>query len=203
MNFAITCILQRLHDLDVFGVSHENLISEIEKYNPNVLIFEIEKNEKKNVQFLVQIRTKFPKLKTLILIDSKDKEFIIPLLKYNFEGFLLKNTSQDDLIFATKRINKGKNFYDPNISEFVMANLGKNNKSEKNSENEISEREKEILKFIVLGKKNEEIADTLNISKNTVLTHRRNIMRKLLVKSTPQLIAKTLQKGIISFPAVN
>ena len=203
MNFAITCILQRLHDFDVFGVSHENLIPEIEKYNPNVLIFEIEKNEEKNVQFLEQIRTKFPSLKTLILIDSDDKDFIIPLLKYNFEGFLLKNTSQDELIFATKRINRGMNFYDPNISEFVMSNLGKKNRPKKNSKTEISDREKEILKFIVLGKKNEEIADSLNISKNTVLTHRRNIMRKLHVKSTPQLIAKTLQKGIISFPEAN
>lgn len=203
MNFAITCILQRLHNFDVHGVSHDNLLKEIEKFNPNVLIFEIEKNEEKNLNLLKKIRSKFPTLKTLILIDSDDKDFIIPLLKYNFEGFLLKNTTQDDLIFATKRINKGKKFYDLHITEFVMANMIKGEEKKLNPKSEISSREREILKYIVLGKKNDEIAEILSISKNTVLTHRRNIMKKLHVKSTPQLVAKTLQKGIISFPGSN
>ncbi len=202
MNFAITCILQRLRDFDVFGVSHEKLLDEIETFKPDVLIFEIEKNEEKNVKFLEQVRKKHPRLKTLVLIDNDDKNSIIRLLKHNFEGYLLKNTSQEDLILATKKIYSGKVFYDKNISSFVMENMSRNTKA-KSSKEEISLREKEILKYIISGKKNEEIADVLTISKNTVLTHRRNIMRKMKVKSTPQLIAKTLQNKIINFPEYN
>ena len=201
MNFAITCILQRLSSFNVLGVSHEELEREISKFKPDILIFEIEKNEKKNVSLLEKIRITFPELKTLVLIDNDDKEFIIELLKYNFEGYLLKNTSKEELIFATNKIFKGEIYYNDNISKFVMTNMSqKQKKKAKSKDTELSIREKEILEHIILGRKNNEIAKILCISDNTVLTHRRNIMKKLRVKSTPQLIAKSIRDRIISFP---
>ncbi|MBK8944010.1 MAG: response regulator transcription factor [Ignavibacteriae bacterium] len=63
----------------------------------------------------------------------------------------------------------------------------------------LSQREKEILEHIVLGKKNKEIAKTFFISENTVLTHRRNIMKKLNVKSTPELIVASIRNEIVTF----
>ncbi|MBK7981284.1 MAG: response regulator transcription factor [Ignavibacteriae bacterium] len=63
----------------------------------------------------------------------------------------------------------------------------------------LSGREKEILEHIVLGKKNKEIAKIFFISENTVLTHRRNIMKKMNVKSTPELIVASIRNGIITF----
>jgi DNA-binding NarL/FixJ family response regulator len=200
MNFAITCILQKLQDFDVLGVSHENLQQEIKNFRPDLLIFELERNIEQNLILIDKIRMKYPDLKTLVLFDKEDQGLVKRLLEYDFEGYLYKDTTQEELILATMRIKGGDTYYDKKISKVLTSDLTNKPVKSQKKDDDLSPREKEILEYIVLGDKNFEIAQKLNISENTVLTHRRNIMRKMNVKSTPQLIAKSIKNGIITFP---
>ena len=201
MNYAITCILQKLNDFDIHGISQDKLAHEIKKNKPDVLVFELDKN---NLKLLENIRSNFPGIKALVLIDIDYIEIVLRLLKYNFEGYLLKGTSEEELINATKRINEGWVYYDKKISESVMTHIsGMEAKTNNRIARELSSRELEILECIVLGEKNKDIADELSISENTVLTHRRNIMKKLNVTSTPKLIACALKTGMVDLPKKN
>ena len=201
MNFAITCILQRLNDFEVYGVAPEEIHTEIKKFNPHILICEVEKSKDETCQLIERIKIDFPKLKILVLVDYNDRKHISELLKYKLDGYLLKNTSKDELIFASKKIHNGEKYYSKKIYEYVMNNFDEELNERKNGEFNflLSGREKEILEHIVLGKKNKEIAKIFFISENTVLTHRRNIMKKMNVKSTPELIVASIRNGIITF----
>ncbi|MFZ1288663.1 MAG: response regulator transcription factor [Melioribacteraceae bacterium] len=205
MNFAITCILQRLNDFEVFGVSSDEIFEEILKYEPHLLICEVEESKDESCNLIEKIRQEFPNLKILVLVDFSDRKHISELLKYKLEGYLLKNTTKDELIIAAKKIHKGEKYYSKRIYEYVMNNFDEEFNKQKHEifDELLSIREKEILQHIVLGKKNKEIGKTFFISENTVLTHRRNIMKKLNVKSTPELIVTSIRNGIITFKNIS
>lgn len=149
--------------------------TEIKKFNPHILICEVEKSKDENYQLIERIKIDFPKLKILVLVDYNDRKHISELLKYKLDGYLLKNTTKDELIFASKKIHNGEKYYSKKIYEYVMNNFNRELNERKNGEFNflLSGREKEILEHIVLGKKNKEIAKIFFISENTVLTHRK------------------------------
>lgn len=201
MNYAIKCILQKIKGFEVYGVEERNILSEIEKLKPEILVLEIEILKQDGLKFLSDIKESFPNLKILVLLDIDNKQKLLKILQYQLNGYLLKNTSQEELIEAANTIHRGEKYYSKEIHNYVMNSLF--NKPDSNYEhkiqNNLSDREKEILQEIITGKNNREIANQLFISEHTVLTHRRNIMRKLKVKSTPQLIITSLKHGLTSF----
>ncbi len=196
MNFAITCILQRLKDFEVHGVSIEELFTNVAKLQPNLLIFEVVDKIDEAKKCISKIKTDYPDLKVLVLVDPNDKNHISELIKLNIEGCVLKDISKDELILAAKKIHKGENYYSSEVYKTVVNNLSKP-KEKPVAEEILSKREIEILKHLVTGNKNNEIAKSLFISEHTVLTHKKNIMKKLKVRSTPQLIVKSIKKNLI------
>lgn len=200
MNFAIKCILQKIKGFDVYGADESEILPSIKKIKPEILILEIEVLKQDSFQLLSEIKTLYPKLKILVLLDIENKQKLVKILKIELNGYLLKNTSREELIAATIAIHRGERYYSREINNYVIDSITKPEleKSNIKAENKLSCREKEILNEIISGKNNREIADVLFISEHTVLTHRRNIMRKLKVKSTPQLIIKSFKHGYVS-----
>ena len=200
MNYAIKCILQKIRGFEVYGVDENGIISEIEKLKPEILVLEIEILKQDSFRLLSEIKNAFPNLKILVLLDIDNKQKLLKILQYQLDGYLLKNTSQAELIEAANTLHKGEKYYGKEIHNFVMNSLfdRTRNDYEQKIKNNLSNREREILQEISTGKNNREIADQLFISEHTVLTHRRNIMRKLKVKSTPQLIITSFKHGLIN-----
>ena len=200
MNYAIKCILQKIRGFEVYGVDENGIISEIEKLKPEILVLEIEILKQDSFRLLSEIKNAFPNLKILVLLDIDNKQKLLKILQYQLDGYLLKNTSQAELIEAANTLHKGEKYYGKEIHNYVMNSLfdRTRNDYEQKIKNNLSNREREILQEISTGKNNREIADQLFISEHTVLTHRRNIMRKLKVKSTPQLIITSFKHGLIN-----
>ena len=200
MNYAIRCILQRIKGFEVLGVPEDELLQQIKKFKPDILLVEIDVVKTNSFELLSELRVSFPKLKIIVLLDIENKEKLLNVIKFQLEGYLLKKTSKNELIHAANCVYKGERYFSKEIHHFVIENLSEfqNDAEQKISYELLSEREKEILKILVSGKKNKEIADTLFISENTVATHRRNIMRKLKVKNTPQLILRSFKNGLVT-----
>lgn len=200
MNYAIHCILQKIKGFDVHGVTEDSLLSEIKRLRPDILVVEIEVIKTNSYRLLMEIKRKYPALKILVLIDVDDEERLLKVMEFRLEGYLLKNASREELIQAAQSIHRGEKYYSKGIHNFVIEHLiDLNNPSaKKQSHVSLSMREREILQLFVEGMNNCQVADTLCISEHTVLTHRRNIMRKLQVKNSAQLIIKALQTGIIT-----
>lgn len=200
MNYAISCILQKIKVFEVFGTSEDGLISEIDKIIPDLLVIEIDILRTDSYKPLAEIREKFPRLKIIVLLDFEDEEKLLHVLQFKLEGYLLKNVSKEELILAASCVYKGEKYFSKEYHAYVIEHLARKSTQSKvrNPGELLSEREREILRLIVTGINNAEIAGRLYISENTVLTHRRNIMKKLKVKNTLQLIITGLKEGLIS-----
>ena len=201
MSYAIKCILQKIKNLEIHGVDEKEILTGLKKLKPELLVLEMEIIKQDSFRLLTELKKYFPQLKILALIDCDEKEKLMKILQYRLEGYLSKNTSQEELIEAVETIHKGERYFSKKIHQYILDNVfdEPGNSEITKSKNNLSERENEVLKEIITGKNNREIADRLFISENTVLTHRRNIMRKLKVTSTPQLIFTSFKNGLISF----
>lgn len=200
MNYAIRCILQRMRGFEVYGVPEKEIIPEIEKLKPDILVIEIEMIKSDRLQLISEIKKRFSNLKIIVLLDIEHQNNLLEILQLQLNGYLIKSISREELINATTCVHKGERYFSKEINQYIMENIfeKKENTREKNIKNILSEREKEILHLIVSGSNNKEIAKKLYISPNTVLTHRRNIMKKLKVKNTAQLIITSVRHGIIT-----
>jgi DNA-binding NarL/FixJ family response regulator len=118
------------------------------------------------------------------------------MIEAGAEGYLLKNAGREDLLTAIRRVHAGKTYYSPEIAEILV----RGNKPEKTKVNfipSLSGREKEIVRLLMQEFTSAQIAETLNISFNTVETHRRNIMHKLKVKNAVGIVRIVLEHGLL------
>ena len=142
---------------------------------------------------------------------KKNKEFDKPILMLTMhqsikqikgalekgaQGYILKDASKAELIQAIENTSKRLNYFHPKISEQVF-NYFRNKNSVKTDVHELSNREKEIIQCLADGKNSKAISNALFISEHTVKTHRRNIMHKLQVKTSAELIKLAIDEGII------
>jgi len=183
-------VLKLKANWSVIGIAHngQQLIDLIKKEIPDLAIVDINMPVMNGIQCTEWIKQHYPQIKVIILTMYPEKVFINQLLKAGADGCLLKSRGTIDLINAIDRVSEGKSYFDW-ISDF------KNEPGVK--EYRLSEREIQIIKLIVEGKGNGEIAEAIFVSEETVKTHRKNIFKKLKVHSASQLMAFVMNNGIV------
>ena len=123
----------------------------------------------------------------------EEVEYAMKCIQKGAKGYLLKNTEPNELYQAIYTVAEGGTYYTPVISNALLSGLSSNK-----SQNEIlTEREKEVLKHVIKGLSAKMIGDELNISARTVETHKINLMKKLKVSNTAELVTKTLQEKLL------
>ena len=110
------------------------------------------------------------------------------------DNYILKESNKNDLIEAIKSVATGKKYYSNDVSVALINSLMT---SDQNKDNELSERELEVLTYISSGLTNNEIGEKLFISGRTVETHRRNILSKLDVKNTAEMIRYAIRNNLV------
>lgn len=137
-----------------------------------------------------------PELKIIALSMYGDENFYSEMIDAGAHGFLLKNSKFDTLMRAIKEVSEDKNYFSPEILKKIITNMHKT--QNRRTEDELSEREKEILYNICIGLSNMEIADKLFISKRTVDKHRENILLKTNAGNTAGLVIYAIKNEIFS-----
>lgn len=167
--------------------SGKEMIEALQKITrpPDICIVDIEMPGMDGVETVKVIRQSFPKLKIMALTMHDEWHFVNKMIAAGADGYLLKNVERDVFIETVSKVLSG--------SSFVTEGL-----SQKKSEgtDDLTDREKEILRRIVMGKSNKEIADELFISARTADTHRTNIKRKLKLNTLSQLIQYAKENGL-------
>ncbi len=135
------------------------------------------------------IKEKHPETKVIILTMYPQKSFIEEIIKIGIDGCLLKNNTGKELSDAIIRVTSGKSYYDQ-IQTF-------DSNEDKVKKYKLSEREIEIIQSLAEGLSSADIADKYFISLHTVKTHRKNILKKLNLHATPELIQYAINQGII------
>ncbi|MBI9055240.1 MAG: response regulator transcription factor [Bacteroidales bacterium] len=198
---GVKSVLSDEENMEVVGeVGNGNDLFELLKSNtPDLIITDISMPEISGIEVTKYVSENYPDIKILILSMHTNEEFITKALSSGANGYLPKDTSMNELLDAINTIYKGDNYFNKNISDTILKSIiDKSKNNQNNSKNEkLTKREKEVVQLVVDGLTNKEIADKLFISIRTVDSHKNNVMQKLNLKSSVELVKYILKNNII------
>lgn len=172
-----------------FATNGKELLELAKNKRINFVITDIRMPIMDGIQLTRALTAQYPEIKVLAFTMFDQDEAVKQMLNAGAKGYILKNAGLKELLHAIRTIHKGENYFDYNIQVPDAENL----KSGRREKGLLTKRELEILKLIGVGKINQEIADELFIGKTTVETHRKNMMRKLDISGSGELLRYALQ----------
>ncbi|MFY0688050.1 MAG: response regulator transcription factor [Cyclobacteriaceae bacterium] len=172
----------------------EGLLHEVVANRPDVLLIDYQGRDPILISTLKQI-VESNATNVLIITNDSEKESIQQLLNLGVRGIITKSCSKQEIINAIESVARHNRFYCNRILEIVMTSPVEQNNCEPT---DLSPREYEVLQLITKGHKTVEIADKLHVSVHTINSHRKNILKKLNLKSPAELIVYAMESGLVS-----
>lgn len=162
----------------------------------DVILMDIDMPIINGIETLQLITSQGYDVPVLMLTMHQSMRMIKGALEKGAYGYILKDASKHELVEAIQKASKQEYYYHPKVSNQVFDYLRGKNTIKTNIE-ELSNRELEVIKLLAEGMNSKEIAQVLFISEHTVRTHRRNILHKVQVKNTTELVRLAIEKGLI------
>ena len=200
---GIKLILKRYPDVKIVseasnGVEVINYLSR-HPSEVDVILLDINMPELNGIDTAQIISQKYNSIKILALTMHIEETYIIKMIKVGALGYILKESSKEQLLSAIKTVAQGKRYYSNEVSVTLINSLINSLMNEDESgKSSISERESEVLGHIVGGFTNIQIGEKLFISSRTVETHRRNLLQKLEVRNTVELVRYAVTNGLVA-----
>jgi len=201
---GIRNLLESVDNIEVVGeaLNGKEVLALIQQgAAPDMILADMNMPEMGGIELAAELKSTAPKVKTLLLTMMDHEKYVVKAFNSGALGYLLKNVSSDELIFAIKHVCKGERYI---CSELALRFLDRliqvpeSSYTESQTDIEFSKRETEVLHLIAEGYTNQEIADQLFTSKRTVEGHRQSMIDKTGTRNTAALIKFALQNGIIS-----
>lgn len=193
-------ILAREKDFEVVGAAGncgEGLRIALEK-RPDVIVLDLAMPETSGVESARIFAEALPGIRMAALTMHLDRRMIFEALKSGMTGYILKEASPEEFLFALRVVAGGETYLSPKAATLVARDfIREPDKAECAGAASLSDRELEILRFLVKGKNSREIAELLHISKSTVDTHRRNVLDKLGCENVTGLTRYALREGLV------
>ncbi|HNW68996.1 MAG TPA: response regulator transcription factor [Bacteroidales bacterium] len=177
----------------------EELLSLLKVVKPDVLVLDISMPRISGIELAKTISEAYPEIRILILSMHKNNDFVINAMINGAKGYLPKDTSRKELLDAINTIYHGDEYLGKLISTNILKSyIGRTHSGNESFKDEqLTLREKDIIRLVGQGLANKEIADRLFISIRTVDSHKNHIMNKLKIKSTAELIIYGIKNKII------
>lgn len=198
---GLRTLLEAASDIEVVGEASDGQTSlrDIEKLQPDVAVLDIAMPALTGIEVAKRLARRAPKTKVMILTMHADTFFAVEALRAKALGFMLKEESITHLVNAIHKVMQGETVVSAPLEEAVFKELHNTQAGNPTNRpvNLLTARETEILQLVVEGLTNQEIAEILFISPNTVDTHRKNIMSKLDIHSVTGLVKYAIRHKIV------
>jgi DNA-binding NarL/FixJ family response regulator len=167
---------------------------------PDIAILDIAMPRLNGIEATERIVRENPRTSVLILSVHADEGYVLRTLTAGARGYLLKESADDDILQAVRVVAEGRPFFSPAVAATLLEDYVRQLKQRglQDSYNLLTSREREILQMLAEGKTNKDIAGVLNLSVYTIETHRANLMQKLGLHNTAELVLYAVRKQIIS-----
>ncbi len=197
---GVRALLATERDIQVVGeaCSGAEAVTQAEVLHPDVILMDVVMPELDGIEATRQIMTKLPGTHILVLTSFAADEKVFPAIKAGALGYLLKDSSPEELVGAIRKVHRGEPSLEPSIARKVLLELSHTPKQQPLTADPLTEREFDVLRLIAQGCSNKEIAVKLSVSELTIRTHVSNILGKLHLASRTQAALYALQKGITS-----
>jgi DNA-binding NarL/FixJ family response regulator len=200
---GIKSLLENEENIVVIGEANDGLeaLAVVASQKPDLLIVDIKMPNLNGIEVIEQLRFENNLIKIVVLTMCESEEYVLKSVKAGADGYLLKGSSKEEFLKALHTISNGGKYFSGDISSILIGQLIKPllsvSKPISDDELMITKREKEILKLLLSGKGNKEIAEVLDISKRTAEVHRFNLMKKLKVKNLIELSNKATEFSLL------
>jgi two-component system, NarL family, response regulator NreC len=192
-------IIDEMPEMKVVGEANngQEAIEVVKKLLPDLAILDISMPKLSGIEACRQIRGLFPGVKILMLTMHKDREYFYQAISAGAQGYLLKEDSDEELFAAIGTIRKGAIYVTKALAGVVSIDISALfHGAIRQLPKSLTAREREVLKLICEGKSNSDVAEVLRISVRTVETHRANMMNRLDLRNTAELVRYAVQNGL-------
>ncbi|MBW1858193.1 MAG: response regulator transcription factor [Deltaproteobacteria bacterium] len=177
----------------------DEALEAVKKYKPEIVVMDIAMPKMDGIEATRQIREQFPDTEVVILSMHAKKAYIDQVLKAGAKGYVLKDSDEENLLSAIDTVHNGGYYLDSPVADQVLSDYfrDKSKRELKKQSDPLSERERQVLRLLAEGHSNQEVADTLYISRKTVENHRANIVRKTGIQGQVGLTKYAARIGLI------
>ncbi len=171
-----------------------------EQYRPDVILMDIYMPEIDGLQATKEIRSRFPGISVVMLTSSENDEHLFESVRLGASGYLLKSLDADELFDMISGVIQGEAAMTKAMASRLLKGFARHSGSNTQSEEQLTERELMVLKLVAIGNSNQEIAEELSISINTVKSHLKSILGKLQLDNRTQAAAYAVNSGLATPP---
>jgi NarL family two-component system response regulator LiaR len=189
---SLKAYLESFPDLKVIGIaaSGEELLDHLEDWKPQVVVQDLLMPGGLNgVDTTRRIVERSPESRVIALTASTDEARMMGVLRAGATGYLRKDAEPETLLAAVRAVAAGRTYIDPSLGQQLLTSV---------PAEDLTPRERDVLRELALGRSNREIAAALDIGDETVKTHVTNLLGKLGVENRAQAIVQALKRGLVS-----
>ncbi len=177
------------------AVDEQSLFANLDETNYDLVVIDpLSSSERFTVATTLKLKEKYPDKKVLIISEIHSPQNVLQILEKGVQGYLTRQCDAAEITHAIFAITKGEKFY---CNKVIDIALNKEFDPENCEPTSLTERENEITTLIASGLTNKEIGEKLHLSHHTVHTHRKNILKKLGIKSVSELTVYAMSAGLI------
>jgi two-component system NarL family response regulator len=187
---GLAILLNREQGIEVVAQASngQEAVTQFETHRPDVALLDLRMPEGDGIEAMAAIRQKHPGARIVVLTSYDDEEDIYRAFAHGARGYLLKESTLEDIVACIHRVSEGMPWIPANISAKLANRLNRH---------ELSRRERDVLIRVATGKSNKQIAAELFIAESTVKAHVDNILKKLDVRGRTEAVALGLRLGLI------
>ena len=199
---GLRMLLEGQPDMKIIGEadSGEQALEKARLLSPDVVVMDITLPDISGIEATRRLKEMMPGIAVVALTIHEDEQYFFEMLQAGASGYVPKRAAPEDLIASIRAAFAGEIYIYPSLAKALVADfLGRSSlESEHASLDGLTSREQEVLSLLAEGMSNDEIGESLQISRHTVARHRENLMRKLELHSRSELVKYAIRKGIIS-----
>lgn len=198
---GIKALLSLASDIDVVGEASngKEAIEKVRELAPDVVLMDLAMPVVTGLEATRRICREWPGIKVLALTQYDDTEYVVPVIDAGARGFVTKMSAFSELTSAIQAVSKGESYLSPSAAAVLIEERQQRPVAESGSDpyDQLTDREREILKLVVEGYTAREIADLLVLSQKTVEWHKSNLMGKLNIHNMADLVRFAIRKAVI------
>jgi two-component system response regulator NreC len=198
---GLQAVLEQEPDFSIVGVAFDGLeaVRVTEQVKPDVVVLDLMMPGLSGLEVLRILRERSPRTRIVILSMHGSRAFVAQALQNGATGYVLKDSTEEDLSHAVREAAAGRRFLSPPVSDTAIdAYIELSKTSSFDPHDTLTPRQREVLQLTAEGKTNAEMAARLNISQRTVENHRAVLMQKLGLQNQTELIRHAIRRGLIA-----
>jgi DNA-binding NarL/FixJ family response regulator len=190
---SLKAFLESFPDVEVAGLaaSGEELLAHLEEWRLDVVVQDLLlPGGADGIETTRRVKERAPGVRVVALTASMDEARMMGVLRAGAEGYVRKDADPEVLLAAVRAVARGRTYIDPSVARQVLDGSA--------GRDDLTPREREVLRHVALGRSNREIGEALFISEETVKTHVGSLLSKLQVNNRAQAIVQALKRGLVS-----